>query len=153
MLHTVAHLGKPLYQNLQAQLRQSDYVQGDETGWRENGHNGYLWSFSTPSVCYFTYPKTRAGQVVTDVLGSDYKDIVLSDFYGGYNAHQGLHQRCWVHLLRDVHELTDKYLLDGVQTWAKRLRYLYEPGKAFTSHDKKKNGRRPVRFGLAFRFA
>ena len=145
MLHTVATLGKPLYQDLQAQLRQSAYVQGDETGWRENGHNGYLWSFSTPTLCYFTYPQTRAGHVVTDVLGSDYKGIVVSDFYGGYNAHYGLHQRCWVHLLRDVHELTEKFPLDGVQTWAKRLRHLYEQAKMFTSDDKKVRAQARVR--------
>ena len=67
-------------------------------------------------MSYFTYPKTRAGQVVTDVLGLDYTGIVVSDFYGGYNRHLGLHPRCWVHLLRDVHPLTEKFPLPGVQT-------------------------------------
>ena len=28
-----------------------EYVHGDETGWRENGVNGYLWSFSRLRLC------------------------------------------------------------------------------------------------------
>lgn len=130
MLSSVATLGKTTYDSLQAILRASPFVHGDETGWRENGQNGYLWSFSTPSVCYFTYPKSRSGQIVMEVLGEKYKGVVVSDFYGGYNSHLGFHQRCWVHLLRDVHELTRKFPTDGVMNWAKQLRELYDRAKA-----------------------
>lgn len=126
MLTTVAAQGKTAYAALQTQLRASAYVHGDETGWRENGQSGYLWSFSTPSLCYFTYPKTRAGHVVTDVLGTDYPGIVVSDFYAGYNAHWGLHQRCWVHLWRDVHELKRQFPLPGVLKGVQGVRQLYD---------------------------
>ncbi len=71
MLATVSALGQSALARLHETLRQSEYVHGDETGWRENGKNGYLWSFSTPTAAYFTLPKTRAGHVVTDVLGED----------------------------------------------------------------------------------
>ncbi len=120
MLATVSALGQSALARLHETLRQSEYVHGDETGWRENGKNGYLWSFSTPTAAYFTLPKTRAGHVVTDVLGEDSRGIVVSDFYGGYNRPLGLHQRCWVHLLRDVHTLTEKFPLPGVVGWAKQ---------------------------------
>jgi len=146
LLASVAALGQSRYEGLQTQLQQSTYVHGDETGWRENGHNGYLWSFSTPEVCYFTYPKTRAGHVVTDVLGAHYPGIVVSDFYGGYNTHWGLHQRCWVHLLRDVHELRIKYPLPGVEDWARRLRDLYDRACAFSSPDRKVRAKARVGF-------
>ena len=146
MLSTVALLGQSAYGRLQETLRTSEYVHGDETGWRENGANGYLWSFSTPNACLFTYPKTRAGSVVTDVLGAKYPGIVVSDFYGGYNAHHGLHQRCWVHLLRDVHALTEKFPLPGVQEWAKSLRTLYDQARAFSSPNRKVRAKERVRF-------
>ena len=29
------------------QVRASPVVQGDETGWRQDGSNGYVWTFST----------------------------------------------------------------------------------------------------------
>jgi hypothetical protein len=146
LLTNVAAYGKPTYAALRHQLRTSAYVHGDETGWRENGANGYLWSFSTPSVCYFTYPKTRAGCVVTEVLGQDYAGIVVSDFYAGYNTHLGLHQRCWVHLLREVHDLKVKFPLPGVLAWCQRLYTLYEKAKAFESGDKKARAKARVRF-------
>ena len=34
------------------QVRASPVVQGDETGWRQDGSNGYVWTFSTPSERY-----------------------------------------------------------------------------------------------------
>jgi transposase len=146
MLARVAQQGKMGYGAIQKQLRQSDYVHGDETGWRENGQSGYLWSFSTPTLCYFTYPKTRAGHVVTDVLGETYPGIVVSDFYAGYNTHFGLHQRCWVHLWRDVHELKQKFPLPGVLAWAEDLRKIYDRARAFASEKPKERAAARVSF-------
>jgi transposase len=50
--------------------------------------------------------------VVKALIGKDYSGVLGSDFYAGYNSHEGLHQRCWVHYLRDVHELKEKYPQD-----------------------------------------
>lgn len=133
ILATVATMGKATYEHLKEALRTSPFVHGDETGWRENGQNGYLWSFSTPQICYFTYPKSRSGQIVQEVLGESYQGVLVSDFYSAYNIHRGFHQRCWVHLLRDVHELTKKFPTEGVLSWAKSLRELYDKAKAFQS--------------------
>ena len=133
LLDRVARLGRGEYDALLLRLRGSAYVHGDETGWREAGQNGYLWSFSNSDTSYFVYPKSRAGHVVTDVLGEGYQGIVVSDFYGGYNAHYGLHQRCWVHLLRDVHKLKESFPTEGVRSWCQELRLLYDAGKSFSS--------------------
>jgi hypothetical protein len=35
----------------------------------------------------------------------------VSDFACGYNRHPCQHQRCWVHLLRDLHDLREWYAL------------------------------------------
>ena len=133
MLASVSALGQSAYDGLKESLRKSAYVHGDETGWRESGQNGYLWSFATPDACYFLYPKTRAGHVVTDVLGEDYPGIVVSDFYAAYNAHFGLHQRCWVHFLRDIHKLTEQFPTEGVRQWCEKVRKVYDRAKAFSS--------------------
>ena len=50
-----------------------------------------------------------------------------SDFYGGYNDFPGEHQRCWVHLLRDLHKLKEEHLGDEqVLEWAGEVRKLYD---------------------------
>jgi Transposase IS66 family len=50
------------------------------------------------------YHHSRAGEVVKSLIGEKYQGVLGSDFYAGYNTHQGLHQRCWVHFLDDMHE-------------------------------------------------
>ena len=91
------------------EIRASPAVQADETGWREDGINGYIWSVSTPDIRYYEYHHSRGGEVVKELIGEDFGGVLGSDFYAGYNSHQGLHQRCWVHYLRDAHELKEKY--------------------------------------------
>ena len=39
------------------------------------------------------------------MLGDRFGGVLVSDFYAAYNHYPGLKQRCWVHLLRDIHEL------------------------------------------------
>jgi hypothetical protein len=106
LVQGVAVRGQGEYTQLRQGIRDSPVVQGDETGWRENGHNGYLWSFSTPRVRYFLYRQSRAGAVVREVLGEEFDGVLGSDFYGAYNVYQGPHQRCWSHLLRAIHDMS-----------------------------------------------
>jgi transposase len=46
---------------LREEMRQSRVVNGDETGWRQDGQNGYVWVFSTPEgVRYYEYDRSRS---------------------------------------------------------------------------------------------
>lgn len=134
LLHAVAKAGQPAYERLGEAVRASDYVHADETGWREDGHNGYVWSFVTPKVRYFLYDRSRAHEVPESVLGSDYGGILVSDFYSGYRFHEGLHQRCWVHLLRDLHALKDEHAENAaVCGFVDSVVALYHKAKAFVA--------------------
>jgi transposase len=131
-----AKRGKKQYEVLRDQIRGSPVVHGDETGWRENGQNGYLWSFSTPQVRYFLYRKSRGKTVVSEVLGKEFEGVLVSDFYASYNVHQGDHQRCWIHLLRDIHDLKQSYPKDEtVMAWADDVRKVYDRAKAYAGPD------------------
>ena len=128
----LAERGRSEYEQLGEKIRGSPVVNGDETGWRESGQNGYLWSFSTPEVRYFLYRKSRSQVVVKEVLGEEFEGTLVTDFYASYNAHKGPHQRCWTHLLRDIHELKQKHEGDeSVQQWAKAVKAIYERAKAY----------------------
>lgn len=131
-----AERGKKDYEALEKHIRGSPVVHGDETGWRENGQNGYLWSFSTPEVRYFLYRQSRGKAVVKEVLGDEFDGVLVSDFYASYNVHQGYHQRCWIHLLRDIHELKQAYPDDeAVAGWADGVRKVYDRAKAYAGPD------------------
>ena len=136
ILHTVAKLGKATLERLLEQVRAGPVVHGDETGWRENGRNGYVWTFSTPEVRYFLYRHSRSGEVVTEALGEEFTGHLVTVFYGAYNRMLGPHQRCWVHLLRDIHKLKDEYPDDVVlHQWARRVHRIFSWAKGFRSED------------------
>jgi transposase len=129
-LRTVARQGAGPAAQIHAQVRASPVVHGDETGWRENGHNGYVWTFSTPTARLFVHG-SRAGSVVDAALGPAFAGVLVSDFYAAYDHVPAPKQRCWPHLLRDVHELRQQHPDDAaLAAWASQLHALYARGRA-----------------------
>jgi transposase len=132
LLHRIKEYAQPVLSDLKAAIRASPAVQADETAWREDGIHGYIWSVSTPTIRYYEYHHSRGGKVVKQLIGEDYQGVLGSDFYAGYNIHEGLHQRCWVHFLRDVHDLKKKFPYDeALLTWAKQVKAIYEQAVAW----------------------
>src|SRR2546421_4890545 len=132
LLHRIKAQLQPHLAALKREIRASPAVQADETGWREDGTNGYIWSVSTPSIRYYEYHHSRGGEVVKELIGKDFCPVLGRDFYAGYNSHEGLHQRCWVHYLRDGHELKEKYPHDEqLRDWTTSVKAIYEQAVAW----------------------
>jgi hypothetical protein len=143
IVHAAAEAGETEAEEILKKVRSAPVVCGDETGWRQDGQNGYLWSVCTPEdaaepLRYYQFEKSRAGSVVEDVLelnpseGKEFEGVLVSDFYSAYNVHLGRHQRCWVHLLRDLHELKERHPDDpAVHAWAERIKAVYRAAKAW----------------------
>jgi len=126
ILQAVGDHGRRLVEQLRQQLHSSPVVHGDETSGRQNGQNGYFWSFSTTEISYFAYRPSRSGQVVEEVMGHAPNTTMVCDFYGAYNRHHGAHQRCWAHLLRAIHELKAHYPEEEeLQAWGRAVHALY----------------------------
>lgn len=102
------------WQNLAAQL-QGDYERigqriraaavlcADETGWRINGVTCWLWAFATRQYCYYVIDPRRSAHVVKRVLGTVFAGILITDFWGAYNALETLaKQRCYFHLFTEL---------------------------------------------------
>lgn len=136
ILHTVADKGYADKQKLLSEIRGSPAVNADETGWREDGANGYIWSFSTPDVRYLVYNKSRSGDIPKEVIGDDFTGVVGCDFYSGYNGLLCDKQRCWVHLLRDMRKLKEDHPDNPkVSAWVKSIRDIYDRAREFESED------------------
>lgn len=131
-------------EELRATALQQGVVNGDETGWREDGRNGYVWCLATAGeepIRYYEYDPSRSQAVVTRLLGEGFRGHLVSDFYGSYNVYSGPHQRCWVHLLRDLSELKENHKEEGeVIAWALAVRGQYERAKS--AHSKIKESER-----------
>jgi transposase len=131
VLHRVRQAGEFSLRELREQMRRSPVVHADETGWREDGQGGYVWTFSSgegpEAVRYFERDRSRAGRVVRRMLGLRFRGILSSDFYAAYNEYKGPHQRCWVHLLRALHQLKEEHAgNERVLQWAQDVRTLYD---------------------------
>ena len=121
---------QPQADQLKTEVQTSTVVHGDETSWRENGQNGYAWAFATAgpaAVRYFEYDHSRSHLVAQRILGADWRGWLVTDFYAAYNLIPGSHQRCWTHLLRDLHALKEAHAANAeVQSWAQAVRKLYD---------------------------
>ena len=147
LLHTLARKGRMFYEQLLDAVRASPFVNADETGWREDGVNGYVWSFSNPVSRVYIRDKSRGHQVSEAALGEQFEGILVSDFYGGYNYHLGEHQRCWAHFVRDLKELREKHPRDRtVTSWVKRVLGLYYRARDFSSEIRAKRVRARFQF-------
>ncbi len=124
-LRQVATRGAATAAAIREEIRGSPVAQLDETGWREDGVNGYVWTCSTPGARYFARG-SRRGERVDALLGEAFAGVLVSDFYAGYAHYPGVKQKCWAHLSRDVHELRIAYADDAtVQAWAAGIHDVY----------------------------
>lgn len=111
ILQTVGTQAEAAVRAIGDAIRTRPVVHAGETGWREGGQNQYLWSASTPTLRYFLFGSRRKA-MVDALLGPDFAGTLVTDFYAAYDHYPGPHQRCWVHLLRDIHELRRKHPAD-----------------------------------------
>lgn len=133
VIHGVAQQVQTAVAQVLARVRASPVVQADETGWRQDGANGYVWTFSTPTERYFLR-RGRDKGVVDEVLDESFGGVLVSDFYAAYNHYPGLKQRCWAHLLRDIHDLKALYPEDaGLAQWTQAVHRLYTKAKTLTA--------------------
>jgi transposase len=135
-LHRLAAATAAERAHIAAQIRASPAVHADETGWRENGQHGYVWVRATPQGdCLYSYDHSRAGTVAQALL-DECRGVRCTDFYAAYNGVLGRKQRCWAHLLRDLHALKEAHpQAPDVHEWATAVRALYDHGQDCTRQD------------------
>jgi len=118
----------PIYKKLLESLKTSPFIHADETGWRINGKNHWLWKFSDKKICVSHIDKGRGQRVVEDILGKDYGGVLISDFLSAYNKiNVKAKQRCLVHILRDLKKVIEYWHSDPeVLRYSRRLKKIFE---------------------------
>lgn len=112
-------------QTLLQQIRASPVVHADETGWRITGRSHWLWAFVTDRLAAYTVDRSRGSGVPQRVLGWRYPGVVVSDFHSAYNGLDSLQQRCWVHLLRELHRVGQRDASAAYRAARRRLRRIF----------------------------
>ena len=134
LLAEAARAARPAYEALLGEARASPIVHIDETGWREGGRNGWVWTLTTATSRLFHFSRSRAGAVAVYLLGETGTGTVVSDFYGAYDRLQRVQQRCWAHLLRDIHDLVAQHPDDqGLADWTAGVHTIYAAAVAWAA--------------------
>ena len=93
----------------------------------------------------------RGKTVVDEVLGDEFAGVLVSDCYAAYHHYDGPKQRCWAHLLRDIHDRRVLYPDDlPLVQWSDAVHQLYQQAKAFThpSEQRSEQQRRAAQLAL-----
>ena len=119
---------KHIYDELLVSLKEGPFIHADETGNPMDGIGYWLWKFSNKRICYSHIDKGRGQKVVEDILGKDYRGVLISDFLSAYNKIKAkAKQRCLVHLLRDLKKVIEYWHNDKeVLRYCERLKKIIE---------------------------
>jgi transposase len=120
--------GAPVYRLLMESLKKGSFIHADETGWRINGQNHWLWKFSNKKVSVSHIDKSRGQKVVEEIVGDKYNGTLISDFLSACNKiAAGNKQRCLIHILRDIEKVRAYWHDDKeVLRYVTRLKKIFE---------------------------
>ena len=107
----------PYYSQLLKEIRNAPARYIDETSWRINGKNVWLWAFITKCEALYIIAKTRSHDVPLGVLGKKHNGVDVHDRFSAYKAlakkTKNIQQDCWAHILEDSKELARFYGNNG----------------------------------------
>jgi len=88
------------YEDLLSALLKSDVLYVDETPFNMQFEKGYVWVFTNGSEVISIYKSNRESGFLKEYL-KDFKGVLVTDFYNGYDALPCPQQKCLIHLIRD----------------------------------------------------
>jgi predicted RecB family nuclease len=94
---------QPAYGRILERIGRSEVVHADETKVDARGHSGYVWVFTSLEEAVYIYAPSREGELVRSLL-KDFNGVLVSDFYAAYDSVDCLHQKCLIHLIRDLND-------------------------------------------------
>lgn len=96
----LAKRGKVTYEALVSLARESPVVHTNDTGWRIDSESASLWVFATAAITIYVVAKGRGANVVTDMLGTDFDGILVSDGLPALDSLDYERAQCFGHLIR-----------------------------------------------------
>jgi predicted RecB family nuclease len=91
------------YKQILASILCGELVQADETKINVEGRCAFVWVFTNLEAVAYVYSDDRTNATPKNLL-SDFSGVLVSDFYGGYDAINCRQQKCLIHLIRDLND-------------------------------------------------
>lgn len=91
------------YQQILSKIVSGNVIVADEAQVTLRMHSAYIWVFATSQEVIFYYRDTRESSFLDDFL-QDFKGVLVTDFFSGYDSLPCPQQKCLIHLMRDLNE-------------------------------------------------
>lgn len=114
-----------VYKEILIQIKQSEVVGSDETGFKIGDKKGWMWMWRTQDYVYFHPSLKRDYQTIEQVMGTERPQdfILISDRYAAQlKTECKSHQICLAHLLRDCINVYERYK----SKWALKLKSIFK---------------------------
>ena len=119
------------YEELVIKIKEALVKNIDETSWRIDGKNYWLWIFINKEIALYIVRKKRSSKVPIEILGNQKGKTIIDDRFSAYNELakvSGCEQQiCWAHLLRNSKDLAKHY--KEAKYIHKRMKYIYKKAK------------------------
>ena len=104
--HATACAAEPIYEEIRNKVRAAEIIHGDETHWRIDGQNAYIWFAGNPHFGFFHIDHSRSGEVALEIFGPRFQGSLVADDYAAYNLIEPKNrQSCLAHLIRKAKEV------------------------------------------------
>lgn len=100
---------EPDYRLILDDLRESERIAADETGWREGGHPAWLHVWVGERATAYAIDSKRSADALERVIGRDWSGVLSHDGYATYDRFAAaIHQSCVAHVLRRARDVLDR---------------------------------------------
>ncbi len=94
----------PLFHDSLKRILEGNLIHADETEIRVKGDTkAYVWVLSNMNEAVYIFRETRETAFLQELL-RDFRGVLVSDFYVGYDSITCEQQRCLIHLMRDINQ-------------------------------------------------
>lgn len=123
----------PDCEKLKKKIREAKVKHSDETSWRVDGKNYWLWTLVNKEIAVYLVRKKRSHKVPANVLGKQDNKVIISDRATLYNTLEEetncLQQKSWSHILEDSKDLAEHYV--EARPIHKELKSIYHRAKSY----------------------
>src|SRR3989338_10392042 len=122
------------YLTLEKKMRLVKTKHADESGWRIDGINHYIWLFITKEIALYKIRKSRGSEVPAKVLKKQKNKTITCDGFSAYNKLRTLIecliQLCWFHILKNSRKHRKNYPEEATDLH-KKLKEIYAIAKSY----------------------
>ena len=104
--------GQPIYQDLLGKVRSLAVVHADETSWRHDGSNHWVWYAGNTDLAAFRWDPHRTAEAAQELLGEKFSGVLVADAFASYNCVDPKdRQSCLAHIKTKAKEVAQELAL------------------------------------------